>query len=154
MDLARAKTSRLAAVVITYVLVSAAVATAGWAAPSVTTTTAGAGHRSGPLTGTWTGEIAGRLSGGVRGNRIVVVVNVSETGGSWKLGTTCRGPLTLDSISNGYHHYRRKLVPGATCRGGDVDCLKRIGSNLYDAITSHLGSAYDLSVTLRPVLPR
>jgi len=84
----------------------------------------------------------------------VIVVNASETGGSWKLSATCQGPLTLDSISSGYHHYLRKLTPGATCAGGDVDCLKQAGANLYDAVTSHRGGAYDLSGTLRRVLPR
>jgi hypothetical protein len=152
MDLAPTMTSRLAAVVITAVLVSAAVATAGSAASSVTATTALAGNHRQPLTGTWTGELTGPSSG-VRGVRVVIVVNAHETGGSWKLGATCRGPLTLDSISNGYHHYLRKLVPGATCAGGDVDCLKRAGANLFDAVTSHLGGAYDLSGTLRRVPP-
>jgi len=154
MALARAMTPRLAAVVITSVLASAAMATAASAAPSVTATTAAANNHNGPLTGTWTGDITGQPGSGVPGNRVVVVVNASETGGSWKLGATCRGPLMLDSISNGYHHYRRKLVPGATCTGGDVDCLKRIGASLYDAVTSHLGSAHDLSGTLRRSLSR
>jgi hypothetical protein len=154
VDLARTKTSRLAAVVSMFVLFSAAVATAGYAAPSVAATTAAASNHSEPLTGTWTGEVAGQPSSSVRGNRIVIVVNASETGGSWKLSATCHGPLTLDGISGGYHHYLRKLVPGATCAGGDVDCLKRSGANLYDAVTSHLSSAYDLSGTLHRVLPR
>ena len=43
----------------------------------------------------------------------------------------------------------RKLAPGATCAGGDIDCLKQAGANLYDAVTSHLGGAHDLSGTLR-----
>ena len=84
----------------------------------------------------------------------MIVVNARETGGSWKLSAACRGPLTLSSISNGYHHYLRKLAPGATCVGGDVDCLKQAGANLYDAVTSRLGSAHDLSGTLRRALPR
>ena len=84
----------------------------------------------------------------------MIVVNARETGGSWRLGATCHGPLTLNSISNGYHHYLRKLAPGAACAGGDVDCLKRVGANLYDAVTSHLGNADDLSGTLRPALSR
>ena len=98
----------------------------------------------GPLTGTWSGDIAG---GGTR-QHIVIVVNASETAGSWKLGATCYGPLTLDSISNGYHHYLRKRGRGATCPGGDIDCLKRVGANVYDAITSRLGGAYDEGGTL------
>jgi hypothetical protein len=84
----------------------------------------------------------------------VIVVNARETGGSWSLSATCHGPLTLKNISNGYHHYLRKLAPGATCAGGDVDCLKRAGANVYDAVTSHLGSGHDLSGTLRRAPPR
>jgi len=154
MDLARAKTSRLVALVITSVLVSATVAATGYAAPSDTAASAVAGNHSRPLTGTWTGELTGQPSSGVRGDRIVIAVNAAETGGSWKLSATCRGPLTLDSISNGYHHYLRRLAPGATCRAGDVDCIKPMGANLYDSVTSHLGGAYDLSGTLRRVLRR
>ena len=82
----------------------------------------------------------------------MIVVNARETGGSWRLSATCHGPLTLSSISGGYHHYLRKLAPGATCAGGDVDCLKRAGANLYDAVTSHLGGAHDSSGTLRRAL--
>lgn len=146
MDLVRAKAPRIAAVVLASALVSAAVSTAGYAAR--------AGNHSRPLTGTWAGEITGRPGSGVRGARIVIVVNAGETGGSWKVSATCQGPLTLDGVSNGYHHYLRKLSGGATCAGGDVDCLERVGANLYDAVTSHLGGAYDLSGTLHRALPR
>ena len=66
-----------------------------------------------------------------------------------EISATCRGPLTLDSISGGYHHYLRKLARGATCAGGDIDCLKRAGANLYDSVTSHLGGEYDSAGTLR-----
>jgi hypothetical protein len=109
--------------------------------------TALAGNQREPLTGTWSGAISGGSSG-----RIVIVVNTRETGGSWRLGATCHGTLTLSSISNGYHHFRRKVAAGATCAGGDVDCLKRVGTNVYDAVTSHLGSAHDASGTLRRAL--
>lgn len=108
----------------------------------------------GPLTGTWSGEIAGQPGSGVQRVHIVIVVNARETGGSWSISATCHGPLTLDSISGGYHHYRRKLAHGATCAGGDVDCLKRAGANVYDAVTSHLGGAYDAYGTLRRVRAR
>ena len=121
---------------------------------AVAAATALAGNHREPLTGTWSGVISGQPSSGNRGGRIVIVVNARETGGSWRLSATCHGPLTLNSISNGYHHYLRKLAPGATCAGGDVDCLKQAGANLYDAVTSHLGSAHDLSGTLRRALPR
>jgi hypothetical protein len=106
---------------------------------------------SGPLTGTWSGYIAGAPGSGVRRQHIRIVVNTRETGGSWEISATCHGRLTLDSISNGYHHYLRKLARGVTCAGGDVDCLKREGANVYDAVTSHKGGEYDRSGTLRRV---
>jgi hypothetical protein len=106
-------------------------------------------HR--PLTGTWSGYISGQPGSGVKRRHIRIVVNARETGGSWRISATCRGPLTLDSISNGYHHYLRGLARGATCAGGDVDCLKRAGADVYDAVTSHIGGAYDSSGTLRRV---
>jgi hypothetical protein len=82
---------------------------------------------------------------------IVIVVNAKESGGSWKIGANCYGPLMLDSISGGYHHYLRKRERGATCAGGDIDCLKRVGANVYDAVTSRRGGAYDSGGTLRRV---
>jgi hypothetical protein len=120
----------------------------------VAATTALASNHREPLAGTWSGVISGQPGSGNRGSHILIVVNARETGGSWKLSATCHGPLTLSSISNGYHHYLRKLAPGATCAGGDVDCLKQTGANLYDAVTSHLGRAHDLSGTLRRALSR
>jgi hypothetical protein len=105
----------------------------------------------GRLTGTWSGYIAGKPGSGVKRHHIRIVVNARETGGSWEISSTCHGPLTLESISNGYHHYLRKLARGATCAGGDVDCLKRAGADVYDAVTSHLGGEYDSSGTLRRV---
>jgi len=106
---------------------------------------------NGRLTGTWSGYIAGQPGSGVTRHHIRVIVNARETGGSWRISATCHGPLTLESISNGYHHYLRKLARGVTCAGGDIDCLKRAGANVYDAVTSHLGGEYDSSGTLRRV---
>lgn len=83
---------------------------------------------------------------------MVVVVNARETGGSWRISARCQGSLALQGISGGYHHYVRMLAAGATCAGGDVDCLKRAGGALYDAVTSHLGGAWDSSGTLRRVV--
>ena len=103
------------------------------------------------LTGTWAGYIAGKPGSGVKRQHIHIVVNAKQTGGSWKISAACRGPLKLDSISNGYHHYLRNLARGSTCAGGDIDCLKRAGANVYDAITSHKGGEYDSSGTLRRV---
>ena len=90
-------------------------------------------------------------SSGVKRQHIRIVVNARETAGSWEISATCDGPLTLDSVSNGYHHYLRKLARGATCAGSDVDCLKRAGPNVYDAVTSHRGGEYDNSGTLHRV---
>lgn len=111
----------------------------------------GSPTHAGPLTGTWSGFIAGQAGSGVKRQHIVIVVNARQSGGTWKLSDKCQGPLALDSISNGYHHYRRKLAPGSSCRGGDIDCLKRVGANVYDAVTSHRGGEYDMSGTLRRV---
>src|ERR1035441_11125313 len=86
---------------------------------------------NGRLTGTWSGYIAGNPGSGVKRDHIRVVVSTRETGGSWRISATCHGPLTLESISNGYHHYLRKLARGATCAGGDVDCLNRVGPHVY-----------------------
>jgi hypothetical protein len=105
----------------------------------------------GPLTGTWSGYIAGNPGSGVKRRHIRIVINARETGGSWTIRSTCDGPLTLDSISSGYHHYLRRLARGASCEGGDIDCLKRVGANVYDAVTAHQGGEYDSSGTLRRV---
>jgi len=112
---------------------------------------AGKASRGGPLTGTWSGSIVGNPGSALKPVHIRIVVNATQTGGSWRVSAACRGPLTLDSISNGYHHYLRKLARGATCAGGDIDCLKRAGANLYDSVTSHLGGEYDSAGTLRRV---
>jgi hypothetical protein len=107
------------------------------------------GNAAGTLAGTWAGVLTG--SSGTLGNeRIVIVVNADQAAGTWKLSTTCHGRLTLDSVSDGYHHYRRRLAPGATCAGGDVDCLMRVGTGLYDSVTPRAGGAA-LSGTLRRV---
>lgn len=103
----------------------------------------------GPLTGTWSGYIGGQSGSGVKRHHMTIVVNARETGGTWRISAACHGPLTLDSISGGYHHYLRKLARGSTCAGGDIDCLKRAGADVYDAVTSHIGGEYDTSGTLR-----
>jgi len=80
----------------------------------------------------------------------VIVVNAAESAGTWKLSATCHGRLTLDSVSGGYHHYRRRVSAGATCAGGDIDCLMRLGANVYDSVTPRPGGA-TVSGTLRRV---
>jgi hypothetical protein len=115
---------------------------------------AGAAPRNsgGAFAGTWAGVLTGS-SGGVHNERIVIVVNAGESSGTWTLSTTCRGRLTLDSISGGYHHFRRRVSSGAACAGGDVDCLMLVGVNLYDSVTPHPGGVA-LSGTLRRVRHR
>jgi hypothetical protein len=121
------------------------------ALPATAVPALGDTSHGGPLTGTWSGFIAGSDT---PREHILITVNAKQNGGSWTLSNTCQGPLTLDSISNGYHHYRRKLARGSTCTGGDIDCLKRVGANVYDAVTSHKGGEYDVTGTLRRVLAK
>lgn len=149
MDFASTRAARLASA-LAFLVIAVTVAAGYAASPEA----AGAAPRtySGTLVGTWTGVLTGS-SGNVRDEHIVIVVNTDESAGTWKLGTTCHGRLTLDSVSDGYHHYRRRLSPGATCAGGDVDCLMRVGANLYDSVTPHPGGAA-LSGTLRRVRHR
>ena|SRR5581483_3237507 len=135
--------------VIVAVLVGASVA-AGVAAPPGVARTTGV-SRSGVLSGTWRGTLSGSVGGSVRRERILIVVNARETAGSWKVSPTCHGSLTLDSISGGYHHYRRRVASGASCLGGDVDCLMRVGAHLSDWVTPRPGG-YARGGTLRRAL--
>jgi hypothetical protein len=104
--------------------------------------------RSGVLTGTWTGVLRGSARGRIRRERITIVVNGRESAGSWKVSPTCHGSLILDSVSGGYHHYRRRVASGASCPGGDIDCLMRVGPNAYDWVTPRPGG-YARGGTLR-----
>jgi hypothetical protein len=106
--------------------------------------------RSGVLTGTWKGTLSGSAGGSIRRERILIVVNARESAGRWKVSSTCHGSLTLDSVSGGYHHYRRRVASGASCHGGDIDCLMRIGANLSDWVTPRPGG-YARGGTLRRV---
>ena len=129
MRLTPARVARLLFVLA--VLVGATAATGS----AATTRTSG----SAVLTGTWTGVLTGSVDGSVRRERIRIVVNARETGGSWKVSASCHGSLTLDSISNGYHHYRRRVAPHASCVGGDIDCLERAGARVADSVTPRSG---------------
>ncbi len=79
--------------------------------------------------------------------RKLIVVNAHESAGRWKVSPTCHGSLTLDSVSGGYHHYRRRVASGASCLGGDIDCLMRTGVNMSDWVTPRPGG-YALNGTL------
>jgi hypothetical protein len=106
----------------------------------------------GPLSGNWRGYISRQTSYGVKRQRITISVNAKETAGSWQLNARCYGALTLDSISDGYHHFLRHVAHGADCAGGDVDCLKPAAAGaIYDAVTSHLGGSWDTSGTLKRI---
>jgi hypothetical protein len=108
----------------------------------------GSAPHPGPQTGTWSGYITGSYAGR---HHILIVVNARETGGGWKMSNACHGSLALESISDGYHHYRRIPAHGSTCGAGFVDCLKRVGANLYDAVTSPKGGEWGSSGTLHRV---
>jgi hypothetical protein len=147
MEATQARTTRLL-VVIAVVLVLATVAAGFAATPSMARTTRASG--SGVLTGTWTGVLSGSAGGRIRRQRITIVVNARQSGGSWKVSPTCHGSLSLESISGGSHHYRRRIASGASCRGGDIDCLWRTGVDVYDSVTPRPGG-YARSGTLRRV---
>jgi hypothetical protein len=104
----------------------------------------------GPLTGTWRGVLTGTFNGATRHEPLTITVNGPQTAGTWRVSAGCRGTLTLASISGGYHHYLRHLASGSTCHGGDVDCIKRVGANVYDSITPRANGWYR-SGTLRRV---
>jgi hypothetical protein len=128
-------------------LVIAVIGTAGAASAFARSTVRIAAHtqHSGVLSGDWSGYIG---SASTR-QRMQITVNARETAGTWRISASCHGALTIDSISDGYHHFRRHVASGASCAGGDVDCLKRAGADLYDAVTSHLGGSWDTSGTLK-----
>jgi hypothetical protein len=123
--------------VIAAVLVGATAAAGSAATPSRASTARLS--QSGVLTGTWRGTLSGSAHGSIRRERILIVVNAHESAGRWKVSPTCHGSLTLDSVSNGYHHYRRRSASGASCLGGDIDCLMRIGANMSDWVTPRPG---------------
>jgi hypothetical protein len=147
MEATQARATRLL-VVIAVVLVGATVAAGFAASPGLARTTQVS--RSGVLTGTWAGTLTGSAGGRVRRERIRIVVNARQSAGRWKVSSTCQGSLTLDSVSGGSHHYRRRVASGASCRGGDIDCLWRTGANVYDSVTPRRGG-YSRSGTLHRV---
>ena len=114
-------------------------------------TASAASTGSRPLSGNWAGYISGSAGYGAKRQHMTIMINARETGGTWKLSAKCYGTLTLDSISGGYHHYLRHVAKGLNCAGSDIDCLKRAGAGLYDAVTAHQGGAWDTSGTLKRV---
>jgi hypothetical protein len=142
-----ARTTRLF-FVIAAVLVGATAAAGSAATSGMAGTTRVS--RIGVLTGTWTGTLSGSAPGRIRPERILIVVNAHERAGRWKVSPTCHGSLTLDGVSGGYHHYRRRVASGASCLGGDIDCLTRVGAKVYDSVTPRRGG-YARNGTLRRV---
>jgi hypothetical protein len=135
---------------------SSMVALAVMVAVLTTTAVSSASSKGGALTGTWSGYLnrAYGASNQVKRHRLTIVVNASERGGSWKISNSCRGPLKLQSISGGFHHYTEDLARGATCAGGGVDCLERSGAAVYDEFQSAPGTEYVSDGTLRRVTTR
>lgn len=131
-----------------FVLVAALLVATTVASASAAHTTRAS--RTGVLTGTWSGTLTGSAGRRTHRERILIVVNARESAGSWKVNASCHGSLALDSISGGYHHYRRHVAAGGSCLGGDVDCLMRSGTDIYDSVTPRPGG-YALSGTLRRV---
>lgn len=138
--------SRTRSAAATLVMVLAMLGAVSASARSVAQSSARATKRA-PLSGTWSGHIG---SGSDR-QAMKITINAQETRGTWQISAKCYGTLTLDSISGGFHHFRRRAASGARCAGGDVDCLKRAGAELYDAVTSRLGGSWDTSGTFKRV---
>jgi hypothetical protein len=144
MDLVSSRAGRLR-FAVALLLIGVSIATSLVLRPQ--TAAAAPVNHGGALAGSWVGVLKGPSSS-LRNEHIVIFVNATQSAGTWKLSATCHGRLTLDSVSGGYHHYRRRLSPGASCAGGDIDCLMRVGANLYDTVTPHTGGVA-VSGTLR-----
>jgi hypothetical protein len=147
MEFASSQVARLAFAIATP-LIGAIVAISFAFGPQVAV--AATENPGGTLAGTWTGVLTGSASSARQ--HVLIVMNAAESAGTWKLSRTCHGRLTLVGVSGGYHHYRRRLAAGASCAGGDIDCLMRVGANLYDTVTPHPGGAA-VSGTLRRAQP-
>lgn len=89
------------------------------------------GAAAGPtqIVGKWTGTLKS-TSGSA--SRLTVTVAKGELEGTWYVSDTCHGTLKLKDISNGFHHYYRIAVNGASCPAGGVDCLERDGAGVLD----------------------
>jgi hypothetical protein len=109
----------------------------------------GALASGGTLSGTWNGTLEHAMKADkLQRVHLTVVINASERGGSWYAGSSCHGTLTLEGISWGFHHYTEHLAAGSTCIGGAVDCLKRVGANIYDTVTPPSTVSYNANSTL------
>jgi hypothetical protein len=80
---------------------------------------------------------------------IRIVIDAAQTGGSWYVSSSCRGTLSNDGISWGYHHYIEHLAKGSTCVSGATDCLQRQGANLFDNVTPPPTVDYTATATLK-----
>jgi hypothetical protein len=114
-------------ILVAAVVLAALTATASSAAAPVAS--------RGPLTGTWKGV----LTNGTRKEPLTITIGGAEKAGTWKVSASCHGKLSLDSISGGSHHFLRHVAAGATCAGGDIDCLWTQGKSIYDNVTPRTG---------------
>jgi len=87
------------------------------------------------LSGAWTGVLTGTVNGVTQHERVTFTINSRQAAGTWKVSASCKGKLSLDSISGGSHHFLRHLASGSTCAGGDIDCLWPQGKTIYDNVT-------------------
>jgi hypothetical protein len=113
-------------------VVAGIVVTAFLAAGAIVLTGLASASAGGSLVGKWKGYLTG-----YSGQRISlqVTVNHNERAGTWRTGPTCSGTLRLKNISDGYHHYYRVAGKNAGCAPVGIDCLKRLGSGLYDTFS-------------------
>lgn len=121
------------------------------AAIILTISASGAAAAGGRLVGTWRGSMIPSSGSHAPRHRLTVVVYRGERTGTWRVNQRCRGTLRLQSISNGYHHFTEVAAPGTSCAGGGVDCLKRVGAQVFDLFTSRPGTAAGTSGRLRRV---
>jgi hypothetical protein len=89
--------------------------------------------------GTWSGTLQPTSGSQAQPEQLTVHVRLGEQTGTWSINSSCYGTLTLQSISNGFHHYNRIAAQGTTCatgNAGGVDCLMRTGSQVLDEYVS------------------
>jgi hypothetical protein len=109
--------------------VLATVVVAGLAVGAVVLTGLASAASGGPLGGTWKGY----LQTTNERTSFQVTVNRNMKSGTWRTSASCSGPLRLDNISDGYHHYYRVVTrKDAGCAPAGIDCLKRQGGRVLD----------------------
>jgi len=102
------------------------------------------------IVGTWSGYITPSPGSHASRQRFFVVVDPGERAGRWRIGARCSGTLSLENISDGYHHFYRLAGANAGCAPLGVDCLKRAGAQVEDVFSSGSGWG-DSTIYLRRV---